>query len=88
MSGILDSRVIGGDDARPGAGSWQAGLYLLGEFDCGGSLVTPEWIITAAHCILPKSRPFIYKVTFFLISRSREGFSSRLKLLSKCYFLT
>ncbi|XP_068723572.1 zinc metalloproteinase nas-15-like [Montipora capricornis] len=44
--------VIGGDDARPGAWPWQVGLHnSRGGFFCGGTLVTPEWVVTAAHCI-------------------------------------
>ncbi|XP_027056439.1 zinc metalloproteinase nas-15-like [Pocillopora damicornis] len=46
------SRVIGGDDANPGAWPWQVGLHnSRGGFFCGGTLVTPYWVVTAAHCI-------------------------------------
>jgi len=44
--------VIGGDDAKPGAWPWQVGLHTSrGGFFCGGTLITPEWVVTAAHCI-------------------------------------
>ncbi|KAJ7370922.1 Chymotrypsin-like elastase member 3B [Desmophyllum pertusum] len=47
-----NGRVIGGDDATPGAWPWQVGLHTnRGGFFCGGTLVTPEWVVTAAHCI-------------------------------------
>lgn len=52
VSSVNNGRVIGGDDARPGTWPWQVGLHTSrGGFFCGGTLVTPEWVVTAAHCI-------------------------------------
>jgi len=52
VSSLGSSRVIGGDDAIPGAWPWQVGLHTSrGGFFCGGTLITPEWVVTAAHCI-------------------------------------
>ncbi|XP_078356744.1 trypsin-like [Oculina patagonica] len=47
------TRVIGGVDAKPGNWPWQIAL-LRGSsksFSCGGSLIAPDWVVTAAHCI-------------------------------------
>ncbi|KAK7881811.1 hypothetical protein WMY93_030220 [Mugilogobius chulae] len=55
---VHNDRVIGGHDARPNVWKWQVSLQLDSYNDgsfyhiCGGSLVDPYHIMTAAHCIL------------------------------------
>ena len=51
MTTVHQSRVIGGSDAAKGAWPWQIGMYKGGYFTCGGSLISPNWVLTASHCI-------------------------------------
>lgn len=51
-------RVIGGEAARKGEWPWQVKILApdpeqRGRFGghCGGSLISPHWILTAAHCV-------------------------------------
>ena len=45
--------VVGGQPADPGEWPWQV-MVLTGPYLCGGSLIAPEWILTAAHCVFEK----------------------------------
>ena len=49
---VLQSRVIGGTDAKKGDWPWQVGMYSSGSFICGGTLIAPNWILTASHCVV------------------------------------
>lgn len=64
-------RVIGGKDATAGEWPWQAKLETKDSgFICGGSLIAPAWVMTAAHCILDKD-PSKYSVTLGDLNREK-----------------
>jgi uncharacterized repeat protein (TIGR01451 family) len=52
---IVSPKIVGGSTAQEGAWPWQVAVLFNGmtpsngQF-CAGSLITPEWIVTAAHC--------------------------------------
>lgn len=42
--------VTGGEEADPGEWPWQVVLLVDGSVWCGGSLLAPDVVLTAAHC--------------------------------------
>ena len=46
------NKITGGFKSVPGSWPWQAYLKLRGQLRCGGTLIHPEWVLTAGHCFL------------------------------------
>lgn len=57
VGGSRTPTIIGGEEATPGAWPWQVALMyasVANGFDaqfCGGSLLYPDVVVTAAHCV-------------------------------------
>uniref|UniRef100_A0A8C0UPX5 Urokinase-type plasminogen activator n=1 Tax=Cyanistes caeruleus TaxID=156563 RepID=A0A8C0UPX5_CYACU len=63
-------KIVGGSQAEVESQPWIAGIFQtirgMDHFLCGGSLIDPCWVLTAAHCFhTPSKRPInksVYKV--------------------------
>ncbi|KAF7660256.1 hypothetical protein LDENG_00285220 [Lucifuga dentata] len=51
ISQTVQTRVVGANHCPAGECPWQVLVQHQGSSHCGGVLVRPDWVITAAHCI-------------------------------------
>lgn len=50
-SSQIGKYVVNGDRAKRGAWPWQVQVLFEGAMSCGGSLISSQWLLTAAHCV-------------------------------------
>ncbi len=69
--------IIGGAPADPGEYPWQVALLYASDgswWGCGGSLLTPTWVATAAHCVT--SGPFVASPAALNVAVGRYNINS------------
>ncbi|XP_056619762.1 plasminogen-like [Triplophysa dalaica] len=68
--------VVGGCVSEPHSWPWQISLRKGPEKShwCGGTLIDPQWVLTATHCLKESPSPSFYKI--FLGIRTENGSES------------
>ncbi|XP_028289996.1 transmembrane protease serine 7 isoform X2 [Gouania willdenowi] len=46
----LNDRIVGGANSEEGEWPWQVSLHFSGSLYCGASVLSSDWLISAAHC--------------------------------------
>ncbi|KFV98888.1 Ovochymase-2, partial [Eurypyga helias] len=59
----LFTRIVGGAQVKQGSHPWQVSLKRRQKHFCGGTIVSAQWVVTAAHCILDRNLPQYLDVT-------------------------
>ena len=64
ITAASDDKIVGGTVAAPHAAPFIANIRRSGSLMCGGSLVAPGYVISAAHC------EYRYRTELYNISES------------------
>ncbi|CAH6792909.1 Ovch2 [Phodopus roborovskii] len=57
------SRIVGGSQVTKGSYPWQVSLKQKQRHVCGGTIVSSQWVITAAHCMANRNIALTLNVT-------------------------
>ncbi|XP_066489000.1 coagulation factor XI-like [Tiliqua scincoides] len=70
----VNRRIVGGTNASHGEWPWQVSLHVQpsakGHY-CGGSIISNQWIVTAAHCTQNLLYPEIWRVYTAILKQSQ-----------------
>jgi len=76
-------RIVGGYEAEPHSYPWMAALFVDGAWFCGGTLISDEWVLTAAHCAKDASEMVVMLGAHNVREESEEG---RIELTTTDFF--
>ncbi|XP_031629232.1 serine protease persephone-like [Contarinia nasturtii] len=63
----FENRILNGELAENNEFPWMAALVYFNEdykvsFDCGGTIISNKFVLTAAHCVTSRRRPILVRI--------------------------
>ena len=69
----VEARIVGGEVSYPDSWPSTVAIYRDGVFICGGSIISPDWILTAAHCVFGHETGYFYNVRTGMVRRQSQS---------------
>ncbi|XP_016019885.1 transmembrane protease serine 11C-like [Rousettus aegyptiacus] len=66
------NKIAGGMNAEEGEWPWQASLQQNSVHRCGATLISNNWLVTAAHCFINTNNPKEWSVGFGLLLSDQQ----------------
>uniref|UniRef100_A0A7N6AT25 Peptidase S1 domain-containing protein n=1 Tax=Anabas testudineus TaxID=64144 RepID=A0A7N6AT25_ANATE len=66
----LNTKIVGGVDASAGSWPWQVRLHYNGSYTCGGTLISNQWVLTAAQCTIEMNSMSLWTLYFGRVNQS------------------
>ncbi|XP_029383594.1 chymotrypsin-like protease CTRL-1 [Echeneis naucrates] len=77
----LNTRIVGGENATAGSWPWQVSIHFRESHTCGGTVISDQWVLTAAHCILTSS-PAEWTLYFGRVTQSGPNVNEEMRSVS------
>jgi len=70
------TKIVGGKDAIPYSWPWQVALFK-GSFGsnyqfCAGTIIAPQWVVTAGHCFYGSTNPKLFQVKLGVFNKAKN----------------
>ncbi|XP_021023056.1 kallikrein 1-related peptidase b24 isoform X1 [Mus caroli] len=61
----VQSRIVGGFKCEKNSQPWHVAVFRYNKYICGGVLLDPNWVLTAAHCYVNQHNVWLGKNKLF-----------------------
>ena len=65
----MEGKIVGGKISYPKSWPYTVAIRRDGTFICGGTILSPDWVITAGHCVYGYEEGYFFTVRAGMIRR-------------------
>ena len=70
---LANARIVGGEISIPKSWPYTVSISRDGTFICGGTILAPDWVITAGHCVWGYEEGHFYTVRAGMLRRQSQA---------------